>query len=710
MSEGEAQMEAVERFVYSFIPTKLVGELLTKRWSDNFIAVFAALLVFAYVYTYNSGFFNIYSLFETSRQLSEFAIIVVAMGIVLMAGGLDLSIGSVFALANIVALMGMNLMGWPVWASVLCTLAIGAICGAINGLFIGYFRIRAFLATLVTLVIIRSVVELLLLRYATAISAHPTESEFWYSIGEGDLFGIPYIAIFAIALIGGLHTFMTRSKLGWHIAAVGGNRRSAFNAGIKVSRVVFLTYVMSGLLAAVVGVCFASRLGSAGSDTGVGMEIVALTAAVLGGNSLGGGRGSVMKSVLGAIIVLVLTDTMVRSGIDGGISSMVLGMALLLVVSIDVRWLKNRHKILNKVYVSPAYFRLPAVPSTQAGSGSPYALNNRLKDVSLIAKGELDGPEDVIFDADDNIYTPNRHGDIVRILAPDYQKLETFAHIGGHPLGMAFDREQNLVVCVGGMGLYQVTPGREVRKLTDETNKTFLSIIDDSRLKLADDLDIAPDGRIFFSEATIRYEMHDWAYDALESRGNGRLVCYDPRKGSTRTILRNLQFPNGICMCPDGVSFLFAETWGCRISRYWFSGSKEGTVEVVVPNLPGYPDNINRASDGNFWVALVGMRSPALDLALRMPGMRRRMAKRVPRDEWMFPNINSGCVAKFSLKGEIIETLWDLGGENHPMVTSMREHKGRLYLGGLYNNRIGSLALPEADQSWTSQGSYWGLK
>jgi ribose transport system permease protein len=275
---------------------------------------------------------------------------------------------------------------------------------------------------------------------------------------------------------------------------------------------------------------------------------------------------------------------------------------------------------------------------------------------------------------------------------------------------MAFDTDENLDVCVGGMGLYQISPDRKIRKLTDETNRTTLSVIDDSRLKLADDLDIAPDGRIFFSEATIRYDMHDWPYDALESRGNGRIISYDPGSQTTRTVIRNLQFPNGVCMAGDGQSFFFAETWGCRINRYWFDGPKRGQREIVIPDLAGYPDNINRASDGNFWVALVGMRSPVMDLALRMPSLRKRMAKRVAKDEWVFPNINTGCVLKFTATGRIVESLWDLGGENHPMVTSMREHKGYLYLGGLYNDRIGRLKLTGADQNWTSQQSYWGPK
>ena len=104
-----------------------------------------------------------------------------------------------------------------------------------------------------------------------------------------------------------------------------------------------------------------------------------------------------------------------------------------------------------------------------------------------------------------------RTGDIVRFLAPDYRRQEVFAHVGGRPLGMAFAKDGALLCCIGGMGLYRIGMDRQVTKLTDETNRSPFSIIDDSRLKLADDLDIAPDGRVFFSEATIRYEMHEWA-------------------------------------------------------------------------------------------------------------------------------------------------------------------------------------------------------
>lgn len=691
-----------------YVPDHVVGEVLSKNWIDNSVPFLSLLLVLAVFGSLIPNFFSLGSLGDSARQLGEFSFIVFAMMLVMVAGGIDLSVGSNFALGNFVALLLMNVHGWPVAAVVPVVLLACAAVGLLNGVLIGYLRLRAFLTTLVTLIIVRAVVDMLLLAYAVDIATNIPTSGVWDFLGAGSLGGFPLSFCLAALFALGAHLFLSRTRPGWHIMAIGGSRKSAYNVGIPVRRAVCLTYVASGALCGVAGLLYAARLSSAGSDTGVGLEIMALTAAVVGGNSLGGGRGSVMKALMGAVIVLVITNGLVRIGFQSGAGSLALGLILLAAIFIDVRWLKNRHKLLAKVYVSPAYLDLPAAPATDAGSATPFAVNDRLRDVELIGLGQVEGPEDVIFDRDGHLYTGTRHGDIVRFLGPDHQQMELFAHVGGHPLGLAFDRDGHLLVCIAGMGLYSVSPQREVRKLTDETQRTAWSVIDDSRLKLADDLDIAPDGRVFFSEATVRYEMHNWAYDALESRGNGRIICYDPRTDRTRTVIRNLIFPNGVCMAHDGESFFFAETWACRINRHWFSGPRAGTTECVIGNLPGYPDNINRASDGHYWVAMVGMRTPSMDLALRMPGFRRRMARRVSPQELIFPNINTGCVLKFNQQGEVLESLWDLGGENHPIITSMREHKGYLYLGGLLNNRIGKYRVAGADPTWTADRSYWG--
>ena len=156
-------------------------------------------------------------------------------------------------------------------------------------------------------------------------------------------------------------------------------------------------------------------------------------------------------------------------------------------------------------------------------------------------------------------------------------------------------------------------------------------------------LDITADGRIFFSEATVRYEMHEWAIDGLEARGNGRIICYDPNTNGTRTVLRNLIFPNGICVASDRQSILFAENWGCTVKRYWFDGPKSGKVEMVLDNLPGFPDNINNSSDGNYWMSLVGMRCPALDLAWKMPGSAARWPSACPGTSGFSPTSTPGA-------------------------------------------------------------------
>lgn len=696
------------RFRHRWIPTHVIGEVLSKNWIDNVVPVVILVLIVAVFGSIVPNFFLPANVSDGTRQIGELGFVVLGMMIVVLGGGIDLSVGSNFALGNLLALALTNVFDMPVAVVFVAVVCACSFIGLINGLLIGVLRLRAFLTTLVMLIGLRALVDTLLLEYALVISAGFYDSEIWDFIGSGDLFGVPSSLVLFIIMAIGMHIVISRTRFGWHVMAVGGSRRSAHNAGISLRRTVCSTYVISGAFCGISAFFYAARLGNGGSYPGVGLEVLALTAVIVGGISLGGGRGSVVKAVIGAMIVQIISLAAVQLGLQSGAGQLVLGLILLAAIGFDVRWVKNRDKILARVYLSPTYFELPASPPTEANSGSPYAANDRLHEVDVIGLNQVDGPEDVVFDSAGNLYCGDRLGNIMRFDGPDLKEARVFAHIGGHPLGMAIDREDNIVVCVGGMGLYRVRQDATVEKLTDETNRSPFSIIDDSRLKLTDDCDIAPDGRIFFSEATIRFDMATWPSDALECRGSGRIVCYDPVKKTTRTVARNLTFPNGITLSFDGKSILFSESWACRVRRYWIEGRKAGEIETVIDNLPGYPDNINRASDGTYWMALMGMRSPALDLALRVPGFRKRMAQEVAIDEWLYPNINTGCIVRFNEQGEIIESLWDKAGTNHPMITSMREHKGHLYIGGIFNNRIGRLKLPDVDVNWTGPKSYWG--
>jgi ribose transport system permease protein len=702
--------ELITRLRYRYLPDHVVGEVLGKRWMDNTIPVLLLVVLISYFVAAIPNFVSFGNLADTSRQIGEFGLIVIGMTIVMLGGGIDLSVGSVFALANITSLALLDVARWPTAAVVAGAMGIGALVGLINGVLIGYLRLRAFLTTLVMLTLTRAIVTFLLQIYQVRIASSDVDSDLWDFLGSGSILGVPISFVALIVVAAAAHVIMSRLRIGWRIMAVGGSRRAAFNAGIPVRSTVCLTYVVSGLLAGCAGTLYAARLSGAGPDTGLGLELTAVTAALLGGNSIGGGHGSIGKALMGAIIVSLLTNGLVRLGLQNGASAMAVGAVLLLAISIDVRWSKWRYKIQSKIYMSPAYLSLPPDPLIDPDAPSPYAMNDRLRDVEIIGLGQVDGPEDVILDADDNLYCSVRQGDIVRFLAPDFTRREIYAHVGGRPLGMAIDKDEALVVCVAGMGLYRVDKRQNIQKLTAETNRSRLSIIDDSRMRLADDLDIAPDGKVYFSEATIRYGIEEWVADALEGRGNGRIIRYDPATGTTRTVRRGLLFANGMCVSHDGKSVLFAETWGCRISRYWLEGPKQGAIEVVIADLPGYPDNINRGSRGAYWVGLAGTRTPSYDLAMTMPGFRRRMARRVAGDEWLFPNVNAGCVIRFDEAGRVLETLWDAAGRNHPMITSMREHRGHLYIGGVANNRIGRIKLADADPDWTGPTSYWAAR
>ncbi|WP_313807242.1 ABC transporter permease [Sphingobium sp.] len=711
-SLDKTMSETLVKLRYRYWPDHIVGEILSKRWTETAIPVAVLIAVIWFLAQAIPGYFSGGQIIETLREGGEIGLIVLGLSLVIMVGGIDLSVGSMFAICNFVALLLIQLLDLPMGLVIVGTMAVGALLGGFNGVLIGYLKLRAFLTTLITLIIFRAIYDILILRYSTDIAAELPHSAVWDFIGAGDAFGLPFAAILLGFLAVGGHFFLSRLRHGWHVMAIGGSRRAAHNAGIAVRRTVALTYVASGVLTAMSASLFASRLGTLGGDVGQGLEVTVLTAAILGGISLGGGKGSVTKALVGTFVVLLVTNGLTALSAPGGLTKMVLAGTLLVAATFDIRWNRNRQRFINSVYVSPTYLALPPSPACGPDTGTVWQLNDKLRDVEVIGLGQVEGPEDIILDSKDNLYCGSRFGDIMRFRAPDYKEVEVFAHIGGTPLGMAFDKDENLYVCVAGMGLYRVTPSREVQKVTDETNRRWNSIVDDSRLRLADDLDIAPDGRVFFSEASIRYEMSSHMLDVLEARGNGRIVCWDPATNKTKTMLSGLHFPNGISIAPDGQSLFFALTTGCSVMRYWFDGPRKGQVAPVLENLPGYPDNINLASDGNYWLALVGLRSPTLDLANRMPGFRKRMTRRLPVDEWMFPQINNGCVLKFTPEGEILETLWDEHKLNHPMITSMREHKGSLFLGGLVNNRIGRYTLPkeQADPGFVQYQHRWGTK
>ena len=700
-------MSKLYRLWHRNSPQVFLGELLEKRWMEPVVPFTLTILVFVAFAMSIPDYLSSRNLIQLSGSFAEQGMVATAMAITVLSGGIDLSVGAVFAMANFLSLYLFMVLGWPLPLVVGTVVLFGAAIGAVNGGMIAYGKTRPFLTTLVILIILRASYNKLTARFTDQLASVSTDSAIWDFIGAGSIFGIP-TNFAALLFIGtSMHLFLTRIRPGVRIMAVGSSRKAARHAGVNVKHSLFAAYVISGCLSAAAGIFYAARQNSSGTDTGLGWEINALAAVVLGGISLAGGRGTIARAQMGAAIIFMLISGIVQMGGSGNLNTTLIGTILLIAVGFNVKWVKNKGDIQQKVYVVPSWVDFEPPASIERDSGTPFAQNDRLKNAEAIGLDQIEGPEDIILDRSDNLYSVTRSGSIVRFLAPDFKVREEFAKVGGRPLGMAFDREENLIVCVAGMGVYGVKPDRTVFKVTDRTTRTAWRMKDDSRLYLADDLDIAPDGKIYFSEASTRYELADWALDGFEGRGNGRLVCHDPKTGVTNTILKGLTFPNGVCISHDGNSVLFASTWLCCIYRYWIATEKAGTCETLIDNLPGYCDNINRASDGTYWLAFVGLRSPAYDLAMANPGFRIRMVKQMPPDEWLCPGINFGSIIKFNDEGQVLESLWDPGGQSHPTITSVREHKGYLYIAGLENNRIGRIPLPDADPLWQGFDSYW---
>lgn len=695
--------QRVPRLVLS--PRRIVADILSKGWVESLIPFVALLCVVVGLLMLTSGYFSASNMRNLSQYAADGGLVVLALLIVVAVGGIDLSVGSNFAMSAFVALFCFHILLLPVPVVLVLTLAAGAIIGTVNGAIAGLLGCGALLTTLGTMITVRGLYTLASQAQLVEISTSARVNDVWDWIGFEKVLTLP-IGFWTLLVIAAFVLIMFRqTRFGWHVLAVGGNRKAARHGGIRVKSTIFFAYVLAGLIVGLAGFLFAARQNSVGSDTAIGMEFFALTALVVGLGGFVPGRGAVVSVLIGFTTIYLLNNAMVNAGFRGDFVQLSMGAIITLILVIDVKFRKNRHRLLASTYLDPVAFdagRVQGMDGLMPDETAP-----KLKAAEILVAGQVDGPEDVLLDAAGNIYCGSRDGYLFRIAAPDHAKAEVLAKIGGRPLGLALDREGRIVVCVAGMGLVRVTMDGKVELLTDQTERSLFSVQDDTTIRMADDLDIAPDGTIYFTDATKRYDIENWGLDLLEGRPNGRLLSYEPATGRTRTVCDNLRFPNGVCLTHDGKHLLVASTWECSVMIFDLARLSDGP-RIFASGLPGYPDNINRASDGGYWVALAGMRNPVFDEAMRHPNLRRRMTKRVPPTNWLFGNLNIGGVLKIDGNGRVVDALWDAPDGPLYMITSMREHEGSLYLGGVTNNRIGRLKLDGENENWRGPESYWG--
>jgi len=693
----------VPLFVLS--PRRIFADILSKGWAESAIPFLAFICVVIGIVLTTDDYFAAANLRNLALYATDGGLVVLALLIVVAVGGIDLSVGSNFAMSAFTALFCFHILNLPVPVVLVLSFASGALVGIANGIFAGLMGCGALLTTLGTMITVRGLYTLASQAQLVDISMSARADDLWDWIGFEKFLTLP-IGFWVLLGVAVCFVVMFRqTRFGWHILAVGGNRKAARHGGIRVKLVVFLAYALAGLIVGLAGFLFAARQNSIGSDTGIGMEFFVLTALVVGLGGFVSGRGAVVSVLIGFATIYILNNALINAGFRGDFVQLCMGAIIITILAVDVKFRKNRHRLLAANYLDPVVLRVGEVKGMQGLM--PDEIAPRLSGAEILASGQLDGPEDVILDAAGNLYCGNRDGRILRLAAPDYAEATVLAKIGGRPLGMAFDQQGRIVTCVAGMGLVRVDMDGKSELLTDQTGRSLFSVQDDTTIHMADDLDIAPNGIIYFSDATKRYDMENWGLDLLEGRPNGRLLSFDPASGKTRTVCDNLVFPNGVCVTHDGKYLLVASTWNCSILMFDLANLSAGP-KILVEGLPGYPDNINRASDGGYWIALAGMRNPVIDQAMKYPGLRRRMTKRVPPTNWLFGNLNIGGVLKIDAGGKIVDALWDATDGPLYMITSMREHHGSLFLGGVTNNKIGRLALETANRQWTGPESYWG--
>ncbi|WP_047458940.1 ABC transporter permease [Rhizobium rhizogenes] len=313
------------------------------RWRDKVMSngsiisialFFLVVCVFFSIYT--SAFLTAPNLLNVVRQSAPLLIVAAAMTFVITTGGIDLSVGSVLALAATLSAAALQAgIAWPL--VVVLMLLLGAAVGALQGFFIAYERIPAFIVTLAGLSVVRGLALLITAGYSIPVDA---ESPFT-AIGRAWFFGVPVPALIALLVLVLAYIVFNQTPFGRYVTGVGANAEAVRRAGVNTRFVTLCVYMLSGTAAALAGIILAARLGSGSSNSGQGFELDVIAAVVLGGTSLFGGRGTILGTVLGALTVAVIANGLILAHMSPFLTPIVTGAIILIAIWLNFRIFKG---------------------------------------------------------------------------------------------------------------------------------------------------------------------------------------------------------------------------------------------------------------------------------------------------------------------------------------------------------------------------------
>jgi simple sugar transport system permease protein len=319
-------------------PRMRKARLLDKAMANGGIVSIALFFIVVCLFfaAYTNAFLSTPNLLNILRQSAPLLIVAAAMTFVITTGGIDLSVGSVLALSATLSAAALQVgIPWPF--VVLLMLLLGAATGLIQGYFIAYERIPAFIVTLAGLSVIRGLA--LLITGGYSIPVEPTSP--FVAIGRAWFLGIPAPALIAVVLLAAAYVAYNETPFGRYVTGIGANTEAVRRAGVNTRLVTLFVYVISGMAAAIAGIILAARLGSGSSNAGQGFELDVIAAVVLGGTSLFGGRGSVVGTVLGALTVAVIANGLILSHMSPFFTPIVTGLIILVAIWLNFRLFKG---------------------------------------------------------------------------------------------------------------------------------------------------------------------------------------------------------------------------------------------------------------------------------------------------------------------------------------------------------------------------------